>query len=54
MKLSQKYREFELFNYNLSIQPDYDDRDVVNIKAGKHHTNKKINISGRDKMKKRL
>lgn len=54
MKLSQQYRQFELFNYNINIPPDYDDKDLVNIKKGNIHTHKKINISARNKMIKRL
>jgi hypothetical protein len=49
MKLSRKELEFDLFNFGMSVAPDYDDRDLFNIKAGSKHYKgtSKIGFMGR-------
>jgi len=31
---NQRFREFELYNFGLSIDPSYTDKDLFNFKAG--------------------
>jgi len=39
--LSRKDREFDLLEYNISIPPDYNDKDLLHFKIGTlHNTNK--------------
>ena len=49
-------REFDLFNYNLSIDPSYTGADVVNIKPASKHTKVKIgfNSNNRGRLPKRI
>ena len=54
MKYNSKYRDFESTNYNINIPTDYDDKDLFGFKAGKIKVNKKLNLTGRNKMKKRI
>jgi hypothetical protein len=42
-------REFDLFNYNISIPPDYTGDDVVNINPASRHTKVKIGINSNNK-----
>ena len=42
-------REFDLFNYNISIRSDYTGDDVVNIKPASRHTKVKIGINSNNK-----
>jgi hypothetical protein len=34
---TEKYRRWEISNYNMSIDPSYTGKDVVNIKAKSQH-----------------
>jgi len=54
MKYNSKYRDFESTNYNINIPADYDDKDLFGFKAGKIKVNKKLNLTERNKMKKRI
>jgi len=47
MKLSRKEREFDLLSYNISVPPDYDDKDLFSFKAGSKHFRNKIGFMGR-------
>ena len=40
--LSRKEREFDLLEYNISIPPDYDDKDLLHFKIGTLHSKKKF------------
>jgi len=40
--LSRKEREFELMEYNISIPPNYNDKDLIHIKTGTLHNKKKF------------
>jgi len=40
--LSRKEREFDLMEYNISIPPDYDDKDLLHFKIGTLHNTKKF------------
>jgi len=40
--LSRKEREFDLLQYNISIPPDYDDKDLIHFKIGTLHNKKKF------------
>jgi len=43
--LSRKEREFDLMEYNISIPPDYDDKDLLHFKIGTLHSTKKFLFS---------
>ena len=42
---NKKLRDFDLFNYNMSIDSKYKGNDILDIKPGSFHSKKKINIS---------
>ena len=41
---SEKYRRWEVINYNMSIDPSYTGEDVVNIKAKSQHFHTKLPV----------
>jgi len=43
--LSRKEREFDLMEYNISIPPDYDDKNLIYVKPGTLHSKKKFLFS---------
>ena len=43
--LSRKDREFELLQFNISIPPDYNDKDLIHVKPATLHSKKKFLFS---------
>ena len=41
---TDKYRKWEVSNFNMSIDPSYTGKDVVNIKAKSQHFNTKLPV----------
>jgi len=41
---TEKYRRWEISNYNMSIDPSYTGKDVVNIKAKSQHFHTKLPV----------
>ena len=42
---NKQLRDFDFFNYNISIDPKYKGNDILDFKPGSFHSKKKINIS---------
>jgi hypothetical protein len=52
---SRQYREFELKNFGLSIDPSYDDKDLFDFKAGsKHYKNVKVGFINKGRIPKKV
>jgi hypothetical protein len=41
---TDKYRKWEISNFNMSIDPSYTGKDVVNIKAKSQHFHTKLPV----------